>query len=114
MGFRNLRMLPVLQPPPRSPPPKQHRAACGADADASGWVSAVAGALGGPASAQRQGLASHAASSLQQEQQEQQSEVPSLLAASVAAALRALCPASVCDVLQVADCLSPVVDELRR
>lgn len=96
-------MNPVLQPPPSSPPPKQERAAQQA------W------APGGPGCSPRP-AAGAAGAQQEQEQQGAQppSAVPSLLDCCQAALLRSLAPGSVCTVLQVADCLDPMVDGLRR
>lgn len=94
VAYRSLRMHPVLHPPPASPPPKQQRAAQQA------WAAAA------PPGEQQQP---------QPEQPPpQQPQPPSLLECCQAALRQSLSPGSVCDVLQVADCLAPVVDGLRR
>ena len=101
VGYRNLCMHPVLQPPPSSPPPKQQRAVAG---DSSG-------------AQQQQATWPDAASQQQQGRQEQQLSAaapPSLLDCCQATLLAALSPGTVCELLQVADCLAPVLDDLRR
>lgn len=95
VGYRNLRMHPVLHPPPSSPPPKQQRAASG---DARGGGAA----WGGPSLSAESSAAAPPPSA-----------VPSLLDCCQAELLRGLHPGSVCDVLQVADSLAPVLDGLR-
>lgn len=98
-----MRLYPALQPVPSSPPPKQQRAIGGSSGSGSQLAS-----LGQQPQA----------SAFQPQQSEQQDEQPcavrSLLDACQEALLTALSPCSVCEVLQVADCLSPVVDSLRR
>lgn len=89
VGYRNLCMHPALALLPRSPSPKQQRAAgAGQQQPWELW----------PEEAQTPPSASP----------------PSLLDCCQAALLRGLTPLSVCDLLQVADCLSPVADRLRR
>lgn len=88
VGYRNLRVHPVLQPPPNSPPPKQHRAA------QQPW----------------EGVAGEDTPAAPRPQ----SGAPSLLHCCQAALQASMSPASVCDLLQVADCLAPVLDDLRR
>lgn len=88
VGYRNLCMHPALALLPRSPSPKQQRAAgAGQQQPWELW----------PEEAQTPPSASP----------------PSLLDCCQAALLRGLTPLSVCDLLQVADCLSPVADRLR-
>jgi hypothetical protein len=99
VGYRYLRMHPVLHPPPSSPPPKQERASQQA------WP---------PGEPDRSQLtAAGPASAAQQQQAQQASAVPSLLHCCQAALGSSLATGTVCDVLQVADCLDPVVDGLR-
>ena len=105
VGYRNLRMHPVLQPPPSSPPPKQQRAAAGEGSDAQQQQHAAW--LDGTSQQQQQGQ--------QPQQHDQQSTAPASLLDCCQATLRAaLSPGSVCELLQVADCLAPVLDDLRR
>ena len=99
VGYRNLRMHPVLHPPPSSPPPKQERAAQPA------WP---------PSEPGRSQLTAAGPAAVTAQQAQQASSVPSLLHCCQAMLGRSLAPGSVCDVLQVADCLDPVVDGLRR
>ncbi|KAL4421040.1 hypothetical protein ABPG77_007515 [Micractinium sp. CCAP 211/92] len=104
VGYRNLRMHPALQPPPSSPSPRQQRA----HGDlAQPW----------PQAASQQEHQSSSVNSSHDGQpgarQLSESAVPSLLDQCQAALLSDLSAGSVCEVLQVADCLSPVVDGLR-
>lgn len=99
VGYRNLRMHPVLHPPPSSPPPKQERASQQA------WP---------PSEPGRGQLMAPGPAAVTAQQAQQASPVPSLLHCCQAMLGRSLAPGSVCDVLQVADCLDPVVDGLRR
>ncbi|KAL4459024.1 hypothetical protein ABPG75_013889 [Micractinium tetrahymenae] len=103
VGYRNLRMHPALQPPPSSPPPRQQLA------------------QGDPAPAWPEGASQQAqhgrpqafSFGLHKQRQEAASTVPSLVDMCQAALLCGLSAGGVCEVLLVADCLSPVVDGLR-
>lgn len=105
MGYRNLRMHPALQPPPSSPSPRQQRA----HGDlAQPWPQAASQQEHQPSSVNSSHDGQPGARQLSE------SAVPSLLDQCQAALLSDLSAGSVCEVLQVADCLSPVVDGLRR
>lgn len=104
MGYRNLRMHPALQPPPSSPPPKQQRAH--GDLAQAAWQQAEQGCLPAASCSPHDWQPGAHQPAL--------SAVPSLLDLCQAELLSGLSVGSVCEVLQVADCLSPVVDGLRR
>jgi hypothetical protein len=91
VGYRNLRMHPALAQLPPSPALKQHHIE-GLSANQQPQQG-----LPGPAPLAQHGKA-----------------LPSLLECCQAALLQSFSPLGVCDLLQVADCLSPVADGLRR
>ena len=117
MAYRNLRMHPVLQPPPCSPLPKQARGGGGGGAgdgdDASEPQAATAEQQQRD---QQQALSPIARRGLAAQLGGLGSEAPppSLLQLCQAVLMRSLSAGSVCEVLQVADCLEPVLDGLRR
>ncbi|KAL4859062.1 BTB/POZ domain-containing protein [Chlorella vulgaris] len=90
VGYRNLRMHPALAQLPPSPALEQHH-------------------IEGPSAHQQpqQGLPGDAPPA------QHGKAPPSLLECCQAALLRSFSPSGVCDLLQVADCLSPVADGLR-